>query len=155
MIRLRSLSRGIVTSPCARHGLTLWQRAPGDAKVQTMRIREYAPLCLTTDPGQGGISRGLAWIDASASMRRMVVRRQESIEARHLDSGETRRRAFHESGARGGGFVADERCRADGLRSRGRHRARTASRRERGSQGSLSAAVTEALFQVRGARERA
>src|SRR5437867_918977 len=36
-----------------------------------MRIREYAPLCLTTDPGRGRISRGWARTDASISMREM------------------------------------------------------------------------------------
>src|SRR5262249_55103999 len=68
----------------ARHRLVSSAHAAGSlpdnahAATQrlTMRIREYAPLCLTTDPGRGGTSRGLAWIDATVRMRQASVRRQ-------------------------------------------------------------------------------
>jgi len=44
-----------------------------------MRIREYAPLCLTTGPGRSGASRGWARIDAAVSMHLDPARRQEDL----------------------------------------------------------------------------
>jgi len=54
---------------------------PGSVHAATqrsdVRIREYAPLCLTAGPGRGRTSRGWARIDAGISMRRLAGRRQE------------------------------------------------------------------------------
>ena len=54
---------------------------PGSVHAATqrsdVRIREYAPLCLTAGPGRGRTSRGWARIDAGISMRRLAGWRQE------------------------------------------------------------------------------